>query len=112
MFMPNFSSPASTQTDLDFLHFFNKIQNFLEELLSEFKKIHICVGSLMLQLAKHVHAKFQLSSFYPDGQIFVIEHRKRHLLRKFEPSSIFTKISKVIFFYSRVCSKNFKNSKF
>jgi hypothetical protein len=76
----------------------------------------------MLQLAKHVNAKFQLSSFYPDGlrqiadhfsskfQNFLtkisnfsnfgkkiqIEHRKRHLSSKFKPSSIFTKISKVI----------------
>jgi hypothetical protein len=64
-----------------------------------------------------VHAKFQLSSFYPDGlrqifdhfsskfQIFLkkiskysdsekkfrIEHPKRHLLPKFKPSSNFTK---------------------
>jgi hypothetical protein len=79
----------------------------------------------MLQLAKHVHAKFKLSSFYPDGirQIFdnflskfqnflkkiskifdsekkfQIEHRKRHLLTKFKPSSIFTKISKVILIF-------------
>jgi hypothetical protein len=59
----------------------------------------------MLQLAKHVHAKFQFSTFYPDGlrpifdhfsskfqnflkktsnfseflKKFIIEHRKRHL---------------------------------
>jgi hypothetical protein len=71
--------------------------------------------------------KFQLSSFYPDGlrqnfdlfkeisrkfhenlQNFPIlkqvlkEHSKRHLLSKFEQTSIFTKISKMIliFFYS------------
>jgi hypothetical protein len=75
----------------------------------------------MLQLAKHVHAKFQLSSFYPDGprQIFddfsskfqnflkkiskfsyseknPNKASKRHLLPKFEPPSIFTKISKGI----------------
>jgi hypothetical protein len=78
---------------------------------------------LILQLAKHVPAKFQLSSFYPDGlrQIFDSfsskiqnflkkiskisisekknpkEHRKRQLLPKFKASSFFfTKISKVI----------------
>jgi hypothetical protein len=75
----------------------------------------------MFQLAQHVHAKFQLSSFYADGlrqffdhfsrkfQNFLrkiskfsnseknqIEHSKRHLLPKFKPSSYFTKISKVI----------------
>jgi hypothetical protein len=76
----------------------------------------------MLQPEKHVHAKFQLSCFYPDGlrqildkfltifqvnfRIFLrkfqnfpilkkiqIEHHKRHLLPKFKSSSIFTKIS-------------------
>jgi hypothetical protein len=37
IFMPNFSSPASTQTDLNFFdHFSSKFQNFSEELLSEF----------------------------------------------------------------------------
>jgi hypothetical protein len=69
----------------------------------------------MLQLAKHVHAKFQLSSFYLDGlsqvnfRIFStknqnfpilrkiqIEHGKRRLSPKFQPYSIFTKISKLI----------------
>jgi hypothetical protein len=55
----------------------------------------------MLQLEKHVHAKFQLSSFLRKFQNFPIlkkiqmEHRKRHLLPKFEPSSNFTKASKV-----------------
>jgi hypothetical protein len=75
----------------------------------------------MLQLAKHIHAKFQLSSFYPEGlrQIFdhisskfqnflkkksnsekiQIKHRKRHLLPKFKPSSIFTKITKVFLIF-------------
>jgi hypothetical protein len=66
----------------------------------------------MLQLAKHVHAKFQLSSFYPDelrqhfDQNFLKKikkkknailkknpnrHRNRHLSPKLKPSSIFTK---------------------
>jgi hypothetical protein len=65
MFMQNLSSLASNQTDLTkFLNIFSrKFQNFSEELLSEFQKLQIWVCSLMLQLAKHVHAKFQLSSF-------------------------------------------------
>jgi hypothetical protein len=79
----------------------------------------------MLQVAKHVHAKFQLSSFYPDGlgQIFnyfaskfqnflkkilkisdsekkiQTEHRKRQHLPKFKLSSILTKKSKLILNY-------------
>jgi hypothetical protein len=28
----------------------------------------------MLQLAKHFHAKFQLSSFYPDGLRLIFDH--------------------------------------
>jgi hypothetical protein len=43
----------------------------------------------MLHRAKHVHAKFQLSSIYPGNT-------KRHLLPKFKPSRIITKISKAI----------------
>jgi hypothetical protein len=79
----------------------------------------------MFKLAKHVHAKFQLSSFYPDGlthmfKLFskfsgfsfenfkIIPNLKKpacqmHLLPKFEPSSIFTNISKLI-------PKNFDSS--
>jgi hypothetical protein len=43
----------------------------------------------MLQLAKHVHAKFQLSSFYPDGLgIFFVkkisEFFRRNLKRIFQ----------------------------
>jgi hypothetical protein len=78
----------------------------------------------MLQLAKHIHAKFHFSNFYPDGLRQILdqfsskfqnflekiskfsnseeiqtEHRKRHLLPKFKPASIFTKISKVILIF-------------
>jgi hypothetical protein len=65
----------------------------------------------MLQLVKHVFAKFQLSSFYPDGlgQIFVSSKFQNFLknISKFsnsekiqiEPFSIFTKISKVILIF-------------
>jgi hypothetical protein len=40
MFMQNFRSPASIQTELDFFFdiFSRKFQNFSEELLSEFQK--------------------------------------------------------------------------
>jgi hypothetical protein len=72
MFMPNFSSSAFTQTDLEFFCTFFQ-ENFQEELLSEFQKNpNVCC--LMLQLAKNVHAKFQLPSFYPDGLRQIFEH--------------------------------------
>jgi hypothetical protein len=75
----------------------------------------------MLHLAKHVHAKFQLSSFYPEGifdhfssnflrnfknfqfcKKFQIEQPKKHISPKFKPTSIVTKISKLvlIFFFT------------
>jgi hypothetical protein len=39
MFMQNFISPASAQTELDFFDIFSrKFQNFSEELLRKFKK--------------------------------------------------------------------------
>jgi hypothetical protein len=75
----------------------------------------------MLQTAKHIHAKFQVSSFYPDGLRQIFDHfsskfqnflmkisknsnfekilkraSKRHLFPKFKPSYIFTKNSKLI----------------
>jgi hypothetical protein len=40
MFMPNFSSPASTQTDMaKFWNFFKKILEFFKKFFSEFQKI-------------------------------------------------------------------------
>jgi hypothetical protein len=42
------------------------IRIFLKNSLANLKKIQIWVCSLLLQLAKHVHAKFQFPSFYPD----------------------------------------------
>jgi hypothetical protein len=67
--MPNFSSPVSTQTDLEFFFdiFSIKFQNFSKELLSEFQNNPNLICCFMLQLSKHFHAKFKLSSFYPDG---------------------------------------------
>jgi hypothetical protein len=121
--MQNLSSPASTLTDLEiFLTFFQEnFRVFQKSSKANFKKTKLRV-CFMLHLAKHVHAKFQLSSFYPGGlrQIFdhfsgkfqnfhekiskhfnseikiQIGHPRRHLLPKFQSSSIFTKISKAI----------------
>jgi hypothetical protein len=39
-----------------------------------------CVSNFILNLAKHVHAKFQFSSFYPDG----FRHIFYHFWRKFQ----------------------------
>jgi hypothetical protein len=78
--MQNFSSLASTQTDFDkFLTIFEEnFRIFQEKLLSEFKKNQTWVCNFKLNLAKHIHAKFQLSSLNPDGlrQIFDLFSRK------------------------------------
>jgi hypothetical protein len=50
-----------------FDHFKRKFQDISGKLLSEFNKILTLVCNFMLNLAKHVHAKFQLSSLNPDG---------------------------------------------
>jgi hypothetical protein len=78
MFMSNFSSPASTQTDLDF--FFNifsrnfqKFSEIFRRTLKPFKKNQIWVCSLILQLAMHVHAKFQFSRFYSDWHSWIFD---------------------------------------
>jgi hypothetical protein len=60
MGMQNVSSLASTQTDFDtFLPFLKKI------------------------LGKHVHAKFQLSSIYPDGLRKIFDHFLKTISRFF-----------------------------
>jgi hypothetical protein len=68
MFMQNFNS----------LSFFQEnFRVFQKNSSANFKIIKIWVYSLMLQLAKHVHAKFQLSSsliFYPDGLRQIFDH--------------------------------------
>jgi hypothetical protein len=93
--------------------FSRKFQSVSEELLSDFQK------KIMLQIAKHIQASTQtdldkfLTIFQVKFRIFLrkfqnfpilkkkiqIEHRKRHLLPKFKPSSIFTKISKLILIF-------------
>jgi hypothetical protein len=67
--MQNFSSLASTQTDTDtFLTIFEEnFRIFQENSLAHSKKFQIWVRNFILNLAKHEHAKYQLSSFYPDG---------------------------------------------
>jgi preprotein translocase subunit Sss1 len=63
--MENFSSPASIQTGLD------KILTFFQENNRIFQKILKLISknskSEYAEVVKHVLAKFQLSSFYPDG---------------------------------------------
>jgi hypothetical protein len=80
MFMPNFSSLPATQTDLDkFLTFFQEnFKVFQENSLANFEKVKFLVLTYICQLATHVNAKFQLSSFNPDGlrQIFDLSSRK------------------------------------
>jgi hypothetical protein len=63
--------------------FSRKYQDFSGNHLSEFQKILNLSMQFHFKLAKHVHAKFQLSSFYPDGlrQIF------DHFWRKFQDAS-------------------------
>jgi hypothetical protein len=59
MFMQNFSSPASTQTDIDkFLTFFQEnFRIFQKNSSANFKKIQICVCSFKYEKVNHVHAK-------------------------------------------------------
>jgi hypothetical protein len=82
--MQNFSSLDCTQTDLDkFLTIFEEnFKIFQENSLANSKKFQTWVCNFILNLAKHVHAKFQnfssSPSFYPDGlrQIFYLFSRK------------------------------------
>jgi hypothetical protein len=142
MGMQNFSSIASNQTDLNtFLTIFEEnFRIFQENSVANSMKFQTWVSHFILNLAKQVHAKFQISSFYPDGlrhifdlfsrkiQDFLIENLelskseksfwieipKRHLLPNFEPNCIFWKFSKTIsnFFDSWVFKGilNFQNS--
>jgi hypothetical protein len=51
---------------------------FQENSSANSEKFQTCVCNFIFNLAKHVHAKFQLSILYPDGlrQIFDIFSRK------------------------------------
>jgi hypothetical protein len=75
--MQNFSSLVSTQTDLD--KFLKKIQGFFRKTLKRIPKNSKSeYNFFLLNLAKHVNAKFQHSSLYPDGlrQFFYLFSRK------------------------------------
>jgi hypothetical protein len=76
MFMQNVRSLASTQTHLDtFLTIFEEnFRIFQENSLANSKKIQTGVCNFLLNLAKHVRVKFQLSSFYPDGLRHIFDH--------------------------------------
>jgi hypothetical protein len=73
--MPNFSFLPATQTDLDkFLTFFQKnFRVFQENSSVNSKKVKFLVLTYIFQLATHVHAKLQLSSFYPDGHLQIFD---------------------------------------
>jgi hypothetical protein len=52
---------------LDFFQKVQKVLNFSENSSANFQKFQIWVCSFKVGLLKHVHAKFRLSSFHPDG---------------------------------------------
>jgi hypothetical protein len=85
MFIQNFSSLACTQTDLDkFLTIFDEnSRTFHENSKANSKKIQIWVYNFLLNLAKHVYAKCQLSTLYPDG----LRHIFDNFWRKFQDFS-------------------------
>jgi hypothetical protein len=88
--MQNFSSLASTQTDLDTLLtiFEENSRIFQENFWANSKKIQIWVCNFLLNLAKHVHAEFQLSNLYPDGLRQIQDFLKENLeFSKSEKSS-------------------------
>jgi arginine deiminase len=72
--MQNFSSLASTQMNLDtfFTIFEENFWIIQANFLANSKKTK-------LYLAKHVHANFQLSSFYPDGLRHIFDHFKENI---------------------------------
>jgi hypothetical protein len=78
--MQNVSSLTFTQTDLDkfFTIFEESSRIFQGNSYANSKNFQTRVCNFILYLAKHVHAKFQLSSLYPDGlrQIFDLFSRK------------------------------------
>jgi hypothetical protein len=82
MFMQNFSSLACTQTDLDkFLTIFEEnFRTFQENSLASSKKFQTWVRNFILNLAKHVHAKFH-PSLYP-LQIFDLFQEKFKIFYK------------------------------
>jgi hypothetical protein len=59
----------------------------------------------MQQLTKHIHAKFQLSSFYPDGLRFFLHFSRKFLNFSEELSSVFLKTSNLIMLIHATTSK-------
>jgi hypothetical protein len=82
MFMQNFSSLASTQTDLDtFLTILEEnFRIFQENSIANSKKIQTWVRNFIFNLKKQRHAKFQLSNLYSDR----LRHIFGHFWRKFQ----------------------------
>jgi hypothetical protein len=69
----------------------------------------------MCQLAKHVHAKFQVSSFYPDGlrQVFDIFPRKFRIFQVILNFKNFqNQVSKFIFQLAKYVHAKFQLSSF
>jgi hypothetical protein len=80
----------------EFFDIFSKQKfSFSENSEANSEKLQIWVRSFMCQLAKHIHAKFQLSGFYPDGlrQIFDIFYQNLSNL------AILHKFKNVFFFF-------------
>jgi hypothetical protein len=75
-----FELSSSTQTDLDtFLTIFEENSRiFQKNSLANSKNFQTWLCSYLINLAKHVHAKCQLSNLYPDGlrHIFDLFSRK------------------------------------
>jgi hypothetical protein len=93
--MQNFNCLASIQTDLDkFLTL--KLQNFSGYPNPNFIFFPKSRKPIYVQLAKHVHAEFQLSTFYPDGlgKIFnLLKEKFKILLRKLQNFPILKQVS-------------------
>jgi hypothetical protein len=85
MFMENFSSLACTQMDLEqfWTIFEENFRIFQENFSANSKNFQTWVRNYQLNQAKHVHAKFYHSSFYPDG----LRHIFDHFWRKFQDFS-------------------------
>jgi ribosomal protein S17E len=76
MDMQNFSSLDCNQTDLStFMTIFEEnFRIFQENSLENSIKLQTWVSHFILNLVKHVHAKFHFSSFYPDGLRHIFDH--------------------------------------
>jgi hypothetical protein len=103
MFIQNFSSLTCTQTDLyTFLTIFKENSRIFEENSRIFqanfsahsKKFQMRVCNLLFNLAKHVHAEFQLSTLYPDGLRQIFDLFSRIIQEFFKENLEFSKSEK------------------